>query len=172
MIGIVSENPEISDDKVTLSITAKEYLSDQINGSLLFNLYHFPEESHLLSISTKVSRGSSLYITGHLSLIEDLLLVKLTQVNFLESSSSLSYKSSNYAWEKKQTNEQPLSSVTNIAKSILSNVTKPKQKGKRKASTLTGINKIPKLASLSLSPPSSDINPQDETQPTSSEKKD
>ena len=50
--------------------------------------------------------------------------------------------------KKKQTNKQPLSSATNIVKSILSNVIKHKQKGKHKASTLTGINKILKLAFL------------------------
>ncbi|CAG8769609.1 15931_t:CDS:1, partial [Funneliformis caledonium] len=61
---------------------------------------------------------------------------------------------------------------TNIAKSILSNTTKSKQKGKRKGTSLTGIRKIPKLASLALSPLTSDVNTQDETQPTSSEKKD
>ncbi|CAG8768882.1 14468_t:CDS:2, partial [Funneliformis caledonium] len=110
LVSIVSDNPEISDDKITLNITAREYLNDQLNGSLLFNLYHFPEEAHLLSISTKASRGSSLFITGYLSFIEDLLLVKITQINFIESSSSLSYKPSNYAWEKKHTNEQPSSS--------------------------------------------------------------
>ncbi|CAI2182501.1 8158_t:CDS:2 [Funneliformis geosporum] len=104
-IGIVSDNPEVSDDKITLNITAKEYLNDQLNSSLLFNLYYFPEETHLLSISTKALRSSSLYITGHLSFIENFLLIKITQINFIESFSSLSYKPSNYAWKKKQINE-------------------------------------------------------------------
>ncbi|CAG8667156.1 7544_t:CDS:2 [Funneliformis caledonium] len=90
-------------------------------------------------------------------------------------SSSLSYKASNYTWEKKQVIEQSSSSVpsvTDIAKSILTNAKKPKQKGKRKASsTLSGIDKTPKLASLSLSSLNTDINPQNEIQSTQPEEK-
>src|SRR4051812_35261093 len=103
LVGTASDNPEINDDKITLNLNAREYIDNQHNKSLLFNLYHFPDDTHLLPITTKVFRGSSLYITGYLSLIEDLLLVRLTQINFNESNySSSSYKSSNYAWEKKQ----------------------------------------------------------------------
>ncbi len=83
-------------------------------------------------------------------------------------SSSLSYKASNYVWKKKQVIEQSSSSVLSvidIAKFILTNAKKPKQKEKRKVlSILSGIDKILKLAFLSLSFLNTDINPQDKIQ--------
>ena len=93
LIGTASNNPEIGSDKVTLDLNAREYIDSQNNSSLLFNLYHFPD-THLLPI-TKVSYRSSLYITGYLTLIKGLLLIRLTQINFIENTFSLSYKSSN-----------------------------------------------------------------------------
>ncbi|CAI2186199.1 16856_t:CDS:2, partial [Funneliformis geosporum] len=45
-------------------------------------------------------------------------------------------------------------------------------KEKRKKPSLIGIHKIPKLASLALSPLTSDINTQEKIQPTLPEKKD
>ena len=100
LIGTASDNPEIGSDKVTLDLNAREYIDNQNNSSLLFNLYHFPEDSHLLPITTKTSRGTLLYVSGYLSIIEDLFLIRLTQINFIESAHSTTHKPSNYAWEK------------------------------------------------------------------------
>src|SRR3954468_10468237 len=88
LVGTASDNSETNDDKVILKLNAREYIDSQNNKSLSFDLYHFSEESHLLPITSKVSRGSSLYITGSLSLIDDLLLVRLTQINFIENTRS------------------------------------------------------------------------------------
>ncbi|PKY46714.1 hypothetical protein RhiirA4_461656 [Rhizophagus irregularis] len=77
--GVVSDNPDIGDDKITLGLNAREYLDNWDNNSL------------------KILRGSSLYITGYLSIIED-LLIRITQINFIESThSTSSHKSSGYA---------------------------------------------------------------------------
>lgn len=94
-MGVASDNSEISDNKITLPLNAREYIDNQNNNSLSFKLYHFPEDAHILPISAKISRDFSLYITGHLSIIEDLLLVRITQINFIETHSS-SHKSSVY----------------------------------------------------------------------------
>lgn len=156
LIGVASDNSEVSDDKITLGLTAKEYIDNQ-NHNLSFELYHYPEDAHLLPISSKVSRGTSLYITGNLSIIGDLLLVKITQINFIEStSSSASYKVSNYPWEKKQINSpsSSTSSAANIAKSLSE---KTKKRGKQ-TSPLSRSQKIPKLSSLSLSQSNMDNN--------------
>ena len=61
LIGVVSDNSDVSDNKVTLNIIAREYIDNQNNESLSFELYHFPDDAHLLPTSSKVSRGSSLY---------------------------------------------------------------------------------------------------------------
>jgi hypothetical protein len=127
LVGTASDNPEINDDKITLNLNAREYIDNQHNKSLSFNLYHFPDDTHLLPITTKVSRGSSLYITGYLSLIGELLLIRLTQINFIENTHLPSHKSSNFAWEKKQADNsstqsipaQSTSSAFDIAKSLL-----------------------------------------------------
>ncbi|CAI2199112.1 17185_t:CDS:2, partial [Funneliformis geosporum] len=74
LVGIASDNSETNDDKVILKLNTREHIDSQNNKSFSFDLYHFLEESHLLLITSKVSRGSSLYITGSLSLIDDLLL--------------------------------------------------------------------------------------------------
>ena len=152
MTGVATDNSEIGDDKITVGLNAKEYLDNKNNGSLSFKLYHFPEDSYLLPISTKISRGSSLYITGYLSIIEDLFLVRITQINFFESTHSSSHKSSSYAWEKKETDDSSIqqsstSSITEIAKSLSA---KSKKRGKHKESVLSRPQKIPKLSSLSL----------------------
>ena len=68
LVGTASDNSEVNDDKITLNLNAREYIDNQNNKSLLFNLYHFPNDTHLSPITTKVSRGSSLYVTGYLSL--------------------------------------------------------------------------------------------------------
>ena len=160
LVGTTLDNSVINDDKITLNLNAREYIDSQHNKSLLFNLYHFPDDSHLLPITTKVSRGSSLYITGYLSLIEDLLLVRVTQINFIESNYSTN-KSSNYAWEKKQAGNSLAQSTSahDIAKSLLE---KPNKKRTRHQTTTPSHSlKIPKLSSLSLS--HTDDNNQDET---------
>lgn len=162
LIGIASDNSEIGDDKITLSLTAREYIDNKNNSSLSFELYHFPEDAHLMPISSKISRGTSLYVTGHLSIIEDLLLVKITQINFVESiTPSTSYKHSNYSWEKKQVNNSSSStlSATDIAKSL----SEKNKKGKQKSSPLSRPQKIPKLSNLSLIQPNMDNISQDET---------
>ncbi|CAI2163946.1 877_t:CDS:2 [Funneliformis geosporum] len=101
LIDTASGNPEIGIDKVTLDLNAREYIDNQNNSSLLFNLYHFPEDSHLLSITTKISRSTLLYVSDYLSIIEDLFLIRMIQINFIESLYSTTHKSSNYAWEKR-----------------------------------------------------------------------
>ncbi|GET54031.1 hypothetical protein RhiirA1_478317 [Rhizophagus irregularis] len=58
--GVASDNPDIGDDKITLGLNAREYLDNQNNNSLTFELYHFPEDAHLLPISSKILCGSSL----------------------------------------------------------------------------------------------------------------
>src|ERR1044072_9810901 len=75
LVGVASDNSEINDDKITLGLNAREYIDNQNNKSLTFELFHFPEDTHL-SISSKVSHGTTLYVTGHMSIIDDLLLVK------------------------------------------------------------------------------------------------
>ncbi|CAG8726808.1 7696_t:CDS:2 [Rhizophagus irregularis] len=50
---VASDNPDIGDDKITLGLNAREYLDNQNNNSLTFELYHFPEDAHLLPISKK-----------------------------------------------------------------------------------------------------------------------
>ena len=125
-------------------------------------------------------RGSSLYVTGYLSIIDDLLLVRIMQINFIESYSP-SHKRLNYAWEKKQVDNsshvdnishQSLS-ATEIAKSLL---VKPRKR-KSQSSILSRPLKVPKLASLALAqsetdeypPPSlqlnADSNSQSDAQP-------
>jgi hypothetical protein len=171
LVGTASDNPEINDNKITLNLNAREYIDNQHNKSLSFNLYHFPDDTHLLPITTKVSHGSSLYITGYLSLIEELLLIRLTQINFIENTYSPSHKSSNFAWEKKQadnsstqstsiqsTSVQSTPSAFDIAKSLLE---KPNKKRVRQATTPLHSLKIPKLSSLEL--PQSSTDNEDET---------
>src|SRR5436189_2658382 len=111
LVGTASDNSEINDDKVILKLNAREYIDNQHNKSLSFDLYHFPEENHLLPITNKVTRGSSLYITGSLFLIGDLLLIRLTQINFIESTRSSPYKTSSHAWEKREENEPTIQST-------------------------------------------------------------
>jgi ABC-type enterochelin transport system, permease component len=164
LVGTASDNSEIGDDKITLNLNAREYIDNQNNKSLSFDLYHFPEDSHLLPITSKVSRGLSLYVTGSLSLIGDLLLVRLTQINFIENIRSTPYKTSNYAWEKKQDNDsstQSTPSASEIAKSLSS---KPnKRKVKTQATALSRSLKIPKLASLALPQSNTNDDPQEES---------
>src|ERR1044072_3993841 len=42
LVGTASDNSEVNDDKITLNLNAREYIDNQNNKSLLFNLYHFP----------------------------------------------------------------------------------------------------------------------------------
>jgi len=152
LVGTSSDKSEINDDKVTLNLNAREYIDSQHNKSLSFDLYHFPEDNHLLPITSKISRGSSLYVTGYLSLIGDLLLVRLTQINFIETARTSPYKSSTYAWEKRQVDDssvQSSSSASVVAKSLLE---KPNKKRVRQTTaTFSAPLKIPKLSSLALS---------------------
>src|ERR1044072_2650652 len=67
LIGVASDNSDVSSDKVTLNIIAREYIDNQNNESLSFELYHFPDDTHLLPTSSKVLRGSSLYDIGRAS---------------------------------------------------------------------------------------------------------
>ena len=164
LVGTASDNSEIGDDKITLNLNAREYIDNQHNKSLSFDLYHFPEDSHLLPITSKVSRGLSLYVTGSLSLIGDLLLVRLTQINFIENTRSSPYKTSNYAWEKKQDNDsstQSTPSASEIAKSLSSKSNK--RKVKTQATALSRSLKIPKLASLALPQSNTNDDPQEES---------
>ncbi len=159
LIGTASNNPEIGSDKVTLDLNAREYIDSQNNSSLLFNLYHFPEDSHLLPITEKTSRGTLLYVSGYLSIIEDLLLIRMTQINFIESPYT-THKPSNYAWEKKLDDSSTQSSTLSAAEIAKSLSTKSNKKGKQQEPNLLQMQKIPKLASLTLS--KTEDNPQND----------
>jgi len=74
----VFENPEIASNKVTLDLNTREYIDNQNNSSLLFNLYHFSNDGHLSPITKKILHDALLYITGHLSIIKNLLLIRVT----------------------------------------------------------------------------------------------
>lgn len=165
LIGTASNKPEIGIDKVTLDLNAKEYIDNQNNSSLLFNLYHFPEDSHLLPITQKTSRGTLLYICGYLSIIDDLLLIRMTQINFIESPYSTTHKPSNYAWEKRLDDSSTQSSTLSAAEIAKSLSTKSNKKGKHQAPNLPQTQKIPKLASLTLSKIKTEDNPQNEIEP-------
>ena len=132
-----------------MDFNAREYIDNQNNNSLLFNLYHFPDDGHSLAVTTKISRSTLLYVAGHLSIIENLLLIRITQVNFIESAHS-THKSSNYAWEKRNVDDSSIQlstlSAAEIAKSFS---TKSNKKEKRQTPNLLQIQNIPKLASLS-----------------------
>src|SRR5437763_9502061 len=128
LVGTSSDKSEINDDKVTLNLNAREYIDSQHNKSLSFDLYHFPEDNHLLPITSKISRGSSLYVTGYLSLIGDLLLVRLTQINFIETARTSPYKSSTYAWEKRQVDDSSVQSSSSASVVATSLLEKPNKK--------------------------------------------
>jgi hypothetical protein len=146
-------------------LNAREYIDNQNNSSLLFNLYHFPEDNHLLPITAKISRGTLLYVSGYLSIIEDLLLIRMTQINFIESPYSTTHKPSNYAWEKRQDDSSTQSSTLSAAEIAKSLSTKSNKKGKHQAPNLLQTQKIPKLASLTLAKIKTEDNPQNEIQP-------
>ena len=51
----------MNNNKIILNLTAREYIDNQNNESLSFELYHFPDNAYLLPISSKISRDSSIY---------------------------------------------------------------------------------------------------------------
>jgi hypothetical protein len=109
------------------------------------------------------------YITGSLSLIDNLLLVRLTQINFIENTRSSPHKTSSYAWEKREENEPTIQSnpsATEIAKTL--SAKSNKRKVKNQATTLSRSQKIPKLSSLALPQLSADDNPQEEASSSTS----
>ena len=79
LTAVASDNPDISDNKITLNTIARKYIDNQNNESLSFELYHFPDNTYLLPITSKVLHGSSLYATGYLCVIDGLLLLHLTR---------------------------------------------------------------------------------------------
>ena len=130
-------------------MNAREYIDNQNNSSLLFNLYHFPEDGYLSPITKKISRGALLYVTGHLSIIENLLLIRVTQVNFIESAHS-THKPLSYAWKKRNVDDSSTQSSTLSAAEIAKSFsTKSNKKEKRQTPNLLQIQNIPKLTSLS-----------------------
>ncbi|PKC07204.1 hypothetical protein RhiirA5_418521 [Rhizophagus irregularis] len=52
-VCVASDNSEISDNKITLPLNAREYIDNQNNNSLSFKLYHFPEDAHILPVQLK-----------------------------------------------------------------------------------------------------------------------
>ena len=55
LVGVASDNSTVNDDKVTVSLNAREYINENQNESLQFELYHFSDEKHQSPISSKVS---------------------------------------------------------------------------------------------------------------------
>src|SRR5204863_9993882 len=62
LVGTASDNSKVNDDKITLNLNAREYIDNQNNKSLLFNLYHFPNDTHL----SPVDHHYMLLVTYHL----------------------------------------------------------------------------------------------------------
>ncbi len=129
-------------------MNTREYIDNQNNSSLLFNLYHFSNDGHLSPITKKISRSALLYVTGHLSIIENLLLIRVTQVNFIESAHS-THKPLGYAWEKRNVDDSAQSSSLSAAKIAKSFSAKSNKKEKRQTPNLLQTQSIPKLTSLS-----------------------
>ncbi|RHZ88323.1 hypothetical protein Glove_23g185 [Diversispora epigaea] len=114
------ERTEVGITQVTIKTNIKEYLSKEETKTMSFHLYYYLNEKHLLLISKLVVRGFPLYITGHLSFMQELILVKITQINFSESSSTSSNSRSNYVSEQKQPTSVPVPPpATEIAEAIL-----------------------------------------------------
>src|SRR5688572_28924658 len=116
LVGVISDSPQLSEERMAITLNAREYIDANNDRSTTFDLFHYPDETHLLPITTKVTRGATMFVTGHLTFVQNLQLIKITQISYVDL---VSTKPGMYAWQ----NKSPAStlSTSNIAKSILQN---------------------------------------------------
>ena len=75
----------------------------------------------------------------------------MTQINFIEAVHPTTHKPSNYAWEKRQIDDSSTQSSTLSTVEIAKSLSTKSKKEKHQAPNLLQTQKIPNLASLTLS---------------------
>ncbi|CAG8744260.1 18790_t:CDS:2 [Dentiscutata erythropus] len=93
MTAVTKEAFAINEDHATISLTVEtKYYLDQDNVTQEFECHHLVFAKHLAWVSSIVKKGSTIYISGELLLVEDTFVVHLRNLNFFEFPKSVNMK--------------------------------------------------------------------------------
>ncbi|CAG8764223.1 6732_t:CDS:2 [Dentiscutata erythropus] len=76
MTAVALENAEINQTDIVILIETKDYM-DQDNVVQTFRSYHLTNAQHLTRISTTVKRGSVMFISGELIMVDETFIIHL-----------------------------------------------------------------------------------------------
>ena len=113
-VGTAIESAVVSDISVQVECIVHDYISKDKPVELQMTLFH-PPGSRFTSQTTTVKRGSTMFFSGSLTLIEDKLYLELHNFTFIRINQTLASTSAKQLpWSSKST-ENP---TNNIAKTI------------------------------------------------------
>ncbi|CAG8812078.1 9323_t:CDS:2 [Gigaspora margarita] len=122
MTAVALENAEINQTDIIIPIETKDYM-DQDNVIQTFKSYHLTNAQHLTCITSTVKKGSVMFISGELILVDETFIIHLRSINFSEHQKlSVTVKNlSNLPWQiEAPTNKSD--TVENVSQTIATRV--------------------------------------------------
>jgi hypothetical protein len=142
-VGLASDVPIISSHGLKIDCLINDYLSRDKIVEIPVTIFH-PLESRLKNQTTNIRRGSSLFFSGEITLVDNKLYLELHNFSFLKGQNQVPSKSTSLPWLNTTTSK---SSATQINNARLIHQEQP-ESTKRNIQNPFQPNKIIKLADI------------------------
>ncbi|CAB5216836.1 hypothetical protein GLOIN_2v1791191 [Rhizophagus irregularis DAOM 181602=DAOM 197198] len=112
-VGLAADVPIISNHGVKIDCLISDYLSKDKIVEIPITIFH-PLESRLKNQTTNIRRGSSLFFSGEITLVDNKLYLELHNFSFLKGQSQVpSNKSTSLPWLNTTTSESSTTQTNN-----------------------------------------------------------
>jgi len=143
---LASDIPIISNHGVKIDCLISDYLSKDKVVEIPVTIFH-PLESRLKNQTTNIRRGSSLFFSGEITLVDNKLYLELHNFSFLKGQSQVPSKSTSLPWLNATTSESSTAQTSN-AHLIHQEQKAPESSIKRNIQKPFQPNKVMKLADI------------------------
>ncbi|PKC03311.1 hypothetical protein RhiirA5_380270 [Rhizophagus irregularis] len=118
-VATATETPTITDVGVQLECTISDYISKEKPVEIQVTLFH-PPGGRLTNQTSTVKRGSTIFFSGALTVIDDKLYVELHNFSFIRANQTFSPSASTkkMPWSSKSSTPDNPTTTTNIVQTI------------------------------------------------------
>ena len=144
-VGLASDVPVISNNGLKIDCIINDYLSRDKIIEIPITIFH-PVESRLKSQTTNIRRGSSLFFSGEVTLVDNKLYLELHNFSFLKGQTQASSKTTTLPWLNATSSESSTSQISNAH--LIHQEQRISESTKRKSQKPFQPNKAMKLADI------------------------
>jgi hypothetical protein len=142
---LATDVPTTTHNGLKIDCLINDYLSKDKNVEIPITIFH-PVESRLKNQTANIRRGSSLFFSGELTLVDDKLYLELHNFSFLKGQTQISSKSTSLPWSNTTSSESSTSQTSNAR--LIHQEKKISEPLKRKIQKPFQPNKMVKLADI------------------------